>query len=78
MEYTLLGDSISDGLFAWLAFGINSTRSSSVTPAAYYWKEGGVANENSGAGGPGGAGGPPSGSPPGSTPGSTPPASPDA
>lgn len=78
MEYTLIGDSISDGLFAWLAFGINSTRSESVTPAAYYWKEGGVANENSGAGGPGGAGGPPSGSPPGSTPGSTPPASPDA
>ncbi|KAG5813737.1 hypothetical protein H9Q74_004578 [Fusarium xylarioides] len=65
MEYTLLGDSISDGLFAWLAFGINSTQSSSVSPAAYYYKEGGVANENSG-GGMGGS--PPSGAAPGGTP----------
>lgn len=67
MEYTLLGDSISDGLFAWLAFGINSTQSSSVSPAAYYYKEGGVANENSG-GGMGGS------APSGAAPGGTPPA----
>ncbi|KAJ4347281.1 uncharacterized protein N0V89_011221 [Didymosphaeria variabile] len=60
-EYTLLGDVVSDGVFAWLAFGINSTQVSSVSPAAYYYKEGGVANENSGGMG-GGAGGPPSGS----------------
>ncbi|OTB00563.1 hypothetical protein M426DRAFT_235203 [Hypoxylon sp. CI-4A] len=58
-EYTLLGDDITDGLFAWIAFGINSTETDSVTPAAFYYKEGGVANENSGAGGPGGAGGAP-------------------
>ncbi|KPM34841.1 hypothetical protein AK830_g11725 [Neonectria ditissima] len=64
MEYTLLGDSIADGLFAWLAFGINSTQSSSVTPAAFLYAEGGVANENSGMGGGGDAPGgtPPSGS----------------
>ncbi|KDN68667.1 hypothetical protein CSUB01_12621 [Colletotrichum sublineola] len=43
MEYTLLGDSISDGLFAWMAFGINTTQSSSVTPAVLYYAEGGVA-----------------------------------
>ncbi|KAF4344282.1 protocatechuate 3 4-dioxygenase beta subunit [Fusarium beomiforme] len=67
MEYTLLGDSISDGLFAWLAFGINSTQSNSVSPAVYYYKEGGVANENSGAGG-GNGGSPPSGAAPGGTP----------
>ncbi|KAM0558231.1 hypothetical protein ACHAPJ_004917 [Fusarium lateritium] len=74
MEYTLLGDSISDGLFAWLAFGINSTQSSTVSPAAYYYKEGGVANENSGAPG-GGNGSAPGGTPPsGSAPGGTPPA----
>ncbi|EMR70803.1 putative extracellular dioxygenase protein [Eutypa lata UCREL1] len=55
MEYTLLGDSVSDGIFAWLAFGINSTDSSTVTPAAFYYKEGGVANADSGmGGGPGG------------------------
>ncbi|RGP60421.1 hypothetical protein FLONG3_10887 [Fusarium longipes] len=61
MEYTLLGDSVSDGIFAWLAFGVNTTASSSINPAVYYYKEGGVANGNSGAGGPGGAGGPPGG-----------------
>lgn len=32
-EYTLLGDVVSDGIFAWLAFGINTTQSSDVTPA---------------------------------------------
>ncbi|UZP34676.1 hypothetical protein NXS19_002492 [Fusarium pseudograminearum] len=78
MEYTLLGDSVSDGLFAWLAFGINTTVSNSVTPAAYYYKEGGVANGNSGGAPGGGAGGPPSGMPSGSRPGSTPSATPDA
>lgn len=65
MEYTMLGDSLSDGLFAWLAFGINSTLSSSVTPAAYLYAEGGVANSNSGggSGGSGGGSGGPSGTP---------------
>ncbi|KAI0892755.1 aromatic compound dioxygenase [Annulohypoxylon nitens] len=58
-EYTLLGNEITDGLFAWIAFGINSTQTQSITPAAFYYKEGGVANPNSGAGGPGGA--PPNG-----------------
>ena len=57
MEYTLLGDSVSDGLFAWLAFGINSTLSDSVSPAAYYYAGGGVANSASGGGGGGGSGG---------------------
>ncbi|KAH8685352.1 Intradiol ring-cleavage dioxygenase [Ilyonectria robusta] len=72
MEYTLLGDSVSDGLFAWLAFGINSTLSQSITPAAYLYAEGGVANSNSGGGMGGGSGGP-SGTPgsgPSGTPGS--------
>ncbi|KAH7242343.1 Intradiol ring-cleavage dioxygenase [Fusarium tricinctum] len=69
MEYALIGDSISDGLFAWLAFGINSTQSNSVSPAVYYYKEGGVANENGGAPGGGAPGGtPPSGSAPTGTP----------
>lgn len=60
-EYTLLGDSLSDGLFAWLSFGINATESSTVTPAAYLYASGGVENENSGSGmGGGGGGAPPS------------------
>ncbi|KAI0095366.1 aromatic compound dioxygenase [Daldinia grandis] len=62
-EYTLLGESITDGLFAWVAFGINATASQSVSPAAFYYKEGGIANPDSGAGGPGGP--PPSGVPSG-------------
>ncbi|KAK1593463.1 Intradiol ring-cleavage dioxygenase [Colletotrichum navitas] len=64
MEYTLLGDSITDGLFAWMAFGINTTLSSSVTPAAFYYAEGGVVNPNS-AGGGGAGGAPPNGTSPG-------------
>ncbi|KAF3764837.1 hypothetical protein M406DRAFT_41869 [Cryphonectria parasitica EP155] len=51
-EFTYLGDSLADGLFAWLSFGINTTESSSVTPAAFYYASGGVANSNSGPGGP--------------------------
>ncbi|ATY66909.1 extracellular dioxygenase [Cordyceps militaris] len=71
MNYVYLGDALSDGLFAWLAFGINTTYSSEVTPAAFIYESGGVENANSGmggpgGGGPGGAGGPPGGGPPGS------------
>lgn len=75
MEYAMLGDSISDGLFAWLAFGINKTESSSVSPAVYLYEDGGVANENSGMGGGGGGGGGPDGSggPGGSRPSGGPP-----
>lgn len=58
-EYTYLGDSVTDGLFAWISFGINTTESSSVTPAAFYYSSGGVANANSGPGA-GAAGGAPS------------------
>lgn len=50
-EFTYLGDSLEDGLFAWLAFGINTTESSTVNPAVFYYESGGVANANSGPGG---------------------------
>ncbi|KAI0411656.1 Intradiol ring-cleavage dioxygenase [Xylaria grammica] len=46
-EYTLLGSSVSDGIFAWLAFGINGTQVQSITPAAFYYAEGGEANPDS-------------------------------
>ena len=57
VEYVMLGDDISEGLFGWLAFGMDSTNSYNITPAAYWTEEGGVENENSGGmgGGPGGA-----------------------
>ncbi|KAJ5263366.1 hypothetical protein N7478_010971 [Penicillium angulare] len=59
MEYVLLGDDVSDGIFAWITVGIDATEDTDITPAAYYTEEGGVENENSGMGGG-------SGSPPGS------------
>ena len=59
-EYVLLGDSVSDGLFAWLAFGISTSSSRAIQPAVNYYEEGGVVNPNAGSGWgpPGGPGGP--------------------
>jgi protocatechuate 3,4-dioxygenase beta subunit len=61
MEYTLLGDTIADGLFAWIAFGVDATQSNAISPASYYQEGGGVTNENSNFGGPGAGGAGPSG-----------------
>jgi protocatechuate 3,4-dioxygenase beta subunit len=68
IEYVLLGDSVADGLFGWLAFGMDTKASYNITPAAYLTENGGVENENSGMGG-GMGGGPPgaSGAPPNGT-----------
>jgi hypothetical protein len=60
MEYVLLGDDVSDGIFAWISVGVDSTEDSDVTPAAYYTEQGGVENESTGMGGGGGS--PPGGS----------------
>ncbi|KAL4874272.1 Intradiol ring-cleavage dioxygenase [Aspergillus karnatakaensis] len=66
VEYVLLGEDVSDGVFAWISVVVDSSESTSVTPAAYLTEDGGVENENSGMGGPGGgAGGPPGGVPSG-------------
>ncbi|KAJ5663236.1 hypothetical protein N7507_003967 [Penicillium longicatenatum] len=62
MEYVLLGDDVSDGIFAWITVGIDSTESTDITPAAYYTEEGGVENDSSSSGGGSGGNG---GSPPG-------------
>ncbi|OAA51814.1 Intradiol ring-cleavage dioxygenase, core [Metarhizium rileyi] len=59
MAYTLLGDSVADGLFAWLAFGINTSYVNQVHPASFYYQDGGVENPNGGFGGGPGRGGPP-------------------
>lgn len=53
-EYTLLGDTLADGLFAWLSFGINTSEVQTVTPAANYYATGGVENESSSGGAPSG------------------------
>ena len=47
-EYSLLGDSVSDGILAWIAFGINITETDTISPAATYGEDGGVANNNTG------------------------------
>jgi hypothetical protein len=66
-EYVMLGDDISEGLFGWLAFGMDSTNAYNVTPAAYWTDQGGVENENSGGMGGGLGGAPPSGAMPSGT-----------
>ena len=75
MTYVLLGDTVEDGLLAWLAFGVNTTLSKEVSAAATFYESGGQANPNAGGGGPGGS--PPSGFPSGGFPSGTgaPPAS---
>jgi hypothetical protein len=70
MEYVLLGEEVSDGVLAWLSFGINTTYARTAMDAATYYESGGVQNSGGG-GGPGGPGGgpPPSGTPPSGFPG---------
>lgn len=57
MEYVLLGDDVSDGIFAWISVGVDSTEDTGVSAAAYYTEQGGVENESSGMGGMGGGSG---------------------
>jgi protocatechuate 3,4-dioxygenase beta subunit len=55
VNYSLLGDDITDGIFAWLAFGIDVSNSFDITPSAYYYATGGVESESTSSGGmPGG------------------------
>lgn len=67
MSYVMLGDSVEDGLLAWLAFGVDMSNVSNITAATTNYESGGVANPDAGMGGPGGPppggedGGPPSG-----------------
>ncbi|KAK7448428.1 hypothetical protein VKT23_013691 [Stygiomarasmius scandens] len=59
LEYVLLGDDVSEGIFSWVALGIDTTSSYAISAASTLTEDGGVANENSGMGG---MGGPPDGS----------------
>ncbi|KAL4751824.1 hypothetical protein BDW72DRAFT_81477 [Aspergillus terricola var. indicus] len=51
-QYALLGDSIEDGIFAWVTLGVNSSVShdSAVSYAATLTSDGGVSNSNAGSG----------------------------
>ncbi|KAL3424687.1 hypothetical protein PVAG01_03968 [Phlyctema vagabunda] len=54
ITYSLLGEDVSEGVFGWVAFGIDLTNEYSVSPAATLTEDGGVASSSSGGGGPGG------------------------
>ncbi|KAJ8566659.1 hypothetical protein ON010_g6464 [Phytophthora cinnamomi] len=47
MEYTLLGDSVEDGIFAWISVGVDMTLAKTVSAASTITANGGVANANS-------------------------------
>lgn len=76
VRYTLLGDKLEDGIFAWIRFGVDASADRRYTPAAYIDESGGHMNPNGpvqppGAAGPGGGfpgGFPPGGFPPGGLP----------
>ncbi|KAF2473737.1 extracellular dioxygenase-like protein [Lindgomyces ingoldianus] len=66
LEYTLLGSKIEEGLFGWIAFGVDPTANRTVNAAASFGKDGGKANPNPfGPGGPMPSGGFPGGFPSG-------------
>ncbi|GKZ19345.1 hypothetical protein AbraIFM66951_005575 [Aspergillus brasiliensis] len=62
VEYVLLGDDVSDGVFGWISLGVDVSEDSEITPAAEYTADGGVENDSSSSGMGGGGGSPPSGS----------------
>ncbi|PQE33172.1 extracellular dioxygenase protein [Rutstroemia sp. NJR-2017a WRK4] len=63
VEYSLLGSSITQGLFGWIAFGIDPSNSKAISAAATLTSGGGVSNGGGGGGFPGGP--PPNGTFPG-------------
>lgn len=60
LEYTYLGSKVEDGLFGWIAFGVDPAANRTVNAAANYGENGGKANPNNGF-----PGGPPGGFPSG-------------
>ncbi|KAH6711199.1 Intradiol ring-cleavage dioxygenase [Leptodontidium sp. 2 PMI_412] len=47
-NYVMLGDSLQDGLLAWLTLGVNTTLSSTISAAATYYESGGVESTSNG------------------------------
>lgn len=65
IEYSLLGDNVSAGIFGWVAFGIDLASEYSVNAAATLTSSGGVSDGSSSSGpGGNGTGAAPSGTPP--------------
>lgn len=48
-EYALLGDSVEDGIFAWITLGVNVSASYDASYAATYTSSGGVSNPDANA-----------------------------
>jgi hypothetical protein len=46
VRYALVGKDLSEGLFAWIRFGINQQANKPVNPAAWWTDKGGVMNPN--------------------------------
>lgn len=46
LEYTLLGNSIEEGVFSWISIGINASASRDVKPSMFWTNSGGLANQN--------------------------------
>lgn len=64
VEYSLLGDDASSGIFGWISFGIDLTSEQTISAAASLYATGGVENESSGGGGSGNGSAPGNGSGP--------------
>lgn len=60
VQYSLLGDDVSDGLFAWISVGVDITNVETVSAAAVYSEDGGSETSSSSTGG----GAPPNGTAP--------------
>lgn len=73
IEYVLLGDNVSDGVFGWLAFGVDTSASYNASAAATLTGNGGVENANGGqmGGGPNGGARPSGAAPTGTMPGAS-------
>ncbi|KAF2018155.1 protocatechuate 3,4-dioxygenase beta subunit [Aaosphaeria arxii CBS 175.79] len=46
VEYVLLGEDVSCGVFGWIAFGMDSTAAYNISAAAYWTENGGVVNSD--------------------------------
>lgn len=47
MHYVKLGETVEDGLLAWLSVGVNASYEMTVSPAATVYEDGGEVNEDS-------------------------------
>jgi hypothetical protein len=50
LNYVLLGDTVEDGLFMWVSFGVNTTATYTASPAAELTADGGELVEGGGSG----------------------------